>query len=216
VFGYLAKYMGHHFVGVELRKEQVELNQKRCDSIKHEGSGSAFYAHDTSANLDAYIKRDEQMDFLFSCPPYFDLEVYSELPEDLSTQETYQDFYNLIDSILKNAVLKLKPNSFACLVITELRNKNGEYYNFVGDMVRTMTNAGLTYYNELVLLNAIGTAQMRANRYMVNRKMVRVHQNVLVFYKGNVKEIAQHFPKLTEDYDAAFAGSSDDEQGHSE
>lgn len=211
VFGYLAKALGHHFVGIELRNEQVLLNQKRCDTLEGPGVGSAIYFEDTSENLDEYIKRDEQMDFLFSCPPYFDLEVYSDKPEDLSNQETYEEFFTLISRILHKAVDKLKPNSFACIVITELRNKNGEYYNFVGDMVRIMTEAGLEYYNELILLNAIGTAQMRANRYMVNRKMVRVHQNVLVFYKGDVKEIATHFPKLTEDYDAALAGSTQDD-----
>ena len=31
---------------------------------------------------------------------------------------------------------------------------------------------------------------------MGNRKVVRIHQNVLVFYKGNPKEIKLNFPEL--------------------
>ena len=31
---------------------------------------------------------------------------------------------------------------------------------------------------------------------MRNRKTVRVHQNVLVFYKGDMSKIQQHFPEL--------------------
>lgn len=211
VFGYVAKYLGHHFVGIELREEQVKLNQQRCDEILNAEAGSAVYKLDTSENVDTHLPEPECMDFLFSCPPYYDLEVYSDNPQDLSAQETYTQFRTLIECILKKCVLKLRTNSFACLVVSELRDKQGGYYNFVGDIVRTMTEAGLTYYNELVLLNAVGTAQMRANRYMVNRKMVRVHQNVLVFYKGNTKNISSHFPNLAE-YDeetnAALASDS--------
>ena len=36
----------------------------------------------------------------------------------------------------------------------------------------------------------------RANRSMRNRKIVKVHQNVLVFYKGDIANIGKFFPAL--------------------
>jgi hypothetical protein len=45
-------------------------------------------------------------------------------------------------------------------------------------------------YNENILLEQYGTAPMRAGKqFDGGRKTVKVHQNVLVFYKGNMKAI---------------------------
>jgi len=40
-----------------------------------------------------------------------------------------------------------------------------------------------------VLRNAYGTAMLRANLSMTYKKVVKVHQNVLVFVKGDPKQI---------------------------
>ena len=78
---------------------------------------------------------------------------------------------------------------------TNSRDKKGYYYNFVGDTVKAFENAGLKYYNECILLNQIATGAMRADRqFSASRKVVKTHQNVLVFVKGNEKEIPlQHY-----------------------
>ncbi|HEM1846749.1 TPA: chromosome partitioning protein ParB, partial [Listeria monocytogenes] len=55
---------------------------------------------------------------------------------------------------------------------------------------------GIYFYNDLILLNSLGSGALRARRNMRNRKLVRIHQNVLVFYKGNPDEIQEHFPIL--------------------
>jgi len=193
VFGWMAKAAGHDFTGIELRAEQSKLNQERCDLIKSDGG--AHYITDTSENVDKYVK-DETVDFLFSCPPYYDLEIYSDLDKDLSNQDSYNDFIELMDDILRKCVKKLKPNRFAALVVGEIRDKDGRYHGFVPDVIEIMTAAGMAFYNDLILLNAIGSAQFRANNLMKSRKAVKVHQNVLVFYKGDRKDIASHFGQI--------------------
>ena len=52
-----------------------------------------------------------------------------------------------------------------------------------GGVAEDAVGAGMRLYNEAILLNAIGTAQIRANNSMKNQKLVKVHQNVLVFKK---------------------------------
>ena len=41
----------------------------------------------------------------------------------------------------------------------------------------------MNYYNEGILLNAIASASMRANGNMKTQKLVKVHQNILIFKK---------------------------------
>lgn len=208
VFGYVAKKMGHRFTGIELRPDQAKINQARCDRLT-EGGGAAVYHCDTSENIDRYVKNETQ-DFLFSCPPYFDLEVYSDDPKDLSTLGTYKEFRELISAILFKSVRKLKPDSFACIVIGEVRcKKTGYYHGLVPDMITAMSAAGANLYNEIILATSLGNAGIRAARYMNSRKVAKIHQNVLVFYKGNPKNVSKKFPVIELPPDLAAEGSDD-------
>ena len=137
------------------------------------------------------------MDFIFSCPPYADLEIYSELENDLSNM-SYEDFFKAIEQILQKTIKKLKENRFAVIVMGEVRHKNtGVYLGIIPKIIQIMCDAGLHYYNEIILQTPIGNLHMRAGAYMSNaRKIGKQHQNILVFYKGNPKNINNHFEKM--------------------
>jgi len=68
-------------------------------------------------------------------------------------------------------------------IFIQIRNNKVDYIGFVPDTIKAMEDAGLKYYNECIYLNSIGTASLRADKYMRNKKIVKVHQNVLVFRK---------------------------------
>jgi len=129
---------------------------------------------------------------IFSCPPYADLEVYSDDEKDLSTME-YDKFREVYTEIIKKACNKLKNDRFAVFVVGEVRNKKGIYYEFVNDTIQAFKAGGMNYYNEIILANPIGTAPLRARNVFKKRKIVKVHQNVLVFYKGNQENIKNNF-----------------------
>ncbi len=192
VFGYVSCYTGLKFTGIELRKEQALLNQQRLDKDNLKGC----YINDTSANMDNHIL-DNSMDFIFSCPPYLWLEEYSDMEEDLSTMDE-EAFFETYGSIISNTYKKLKENRFAVLVISEVRDKNtGRYVGFVPKTIKIMEDAGYIYYNEIILLNSVGSLPMRSGKSMnASRKVGRRHQNVLVFYKGDPKKIKTEFPEI--------------------
>ena len=178
VFGYVAARLGHQFTGIELRQEQADLNNARTA-----GAGlPARYICDDGQNVLDHIEPESQ-DFFFSCPPYFDLEVYSDDPRDASNQ-SYDGFRSILANAFAGAAKALKPNRFACVVMSNVRDGRGFYHDICGDIREIMRENGLHIYNELILINAVGTASMRAAGYMRNRKVARTHQNVLLFYKG--------------------------------
>ena len=129
-------------------------------------------------------------DFLFSCPPYGDLEVYSDDVADLSTL-AYEDFMEAYRGIIAKSCGRLVDDSFACFVVGDVRDKKGNYYNFVGDTVEAFRAAGLHYYNEAILVTAVGSLPIRVGKqFEASRKMGKTHQNVLVFVKGDGKRAA--------------------------
>lgn len=204
VRGIVAEKLGHKYVGIELRQEQVLANRENAEQL---GCNPTWICGD-SLEMDEHVQ-DGFADMVFSCPPYADLEVYSEDPKDLSNMR-YADFLEAYKKIIKKTYNKLKDDRFAVFVVGEVRDKKtGCYYNFVGDTISAFIEAGYKYYNELVLVNEIGTAHFRARRiFGSGRKNIKVHQNVLVFYKGNPKKIKENYSivefrqDVVDDYEA--------------
>lgn len=188
VRGIVAEALGRHYIGIDLSQRQVDANQINADCL---GVCPAWHCDD-SKNADDYIP-DGSADLVFSCPPYHNLEIYSNHPLDLSNM-SYPDFCNAYEDIIGIACRKLKKDRFAVFVVGDIRDTKGAYRDFLGLTKRLFMDNGLSLYNESILLEQYGTAPMRAGKqFHALRKTTKVHQNVLAFYKGDIKEIRQNF-----------------------
>lgn len=195
VRGVVASSLGYKYTGIDLRKEQVEANYANAKDIGVPATIDWYC--DDSQNADKYID-DETQDFVIACPPYLDLEVYSDDPKDLSTMDddAFDDVYT---KILGKAVNKLKPNRFAAIVVSDVRYRKGTqtgYRDLVGMTNKAMFNAGCCLYNDMILLNQVGSKAITTRKQMESRKVARVHQNVLVYYKGDTREIKNEFEPI--------------------
>jgi len=189
VRGIVAEYLGYKYTGIELRPEQVASNTKQATAIKLD---PCWITGDCDVELDMI---SDKYDFIFSCPPYFNLEVYSDLPGELSAIGDYADFIVKYNRIIKKAVAKLRRNRFACFVVSNIRNdKTGYFYNLVADTADGFAEAGAWLYNEAVLINPAGTLPIRVSRqFPVSRKLGKSHQNVLIFFNGDPRKIKNDF-----------------------
>lgn len=191
VRGVVAEYLKYKYIGIELRREQCEANEIEAEKI----GVSPTWINDDSTNADNYIE-DESCDMLFTCPPYADLEVYSDDARDISNMD-YKDFCVAYEKILSIAIRKLKNDRFGVIVIGDVRDKNGFYRGLTGLTKDIFRKNGVLLYNELIMVDAVGTAAVRASKlFNASRKVVKTHQNVLVFYKGNPKNIKNVLPAV--------------------
>jgi len=187
VRGIVASYLGRTYHGVELREAQVMANLAQRDIAPF--PTPHWYVGDSKdiGEICGHVAAD----FIFSCPPYADLEVYSDDPRDLSTMD-YAAFVAAYSAIIAASCKLLKPDRFACFVVGELRDKKGNYRNFVGDTVAAFRAAELHYYNEAILVTAVGSLPIRTGKqFTAGRKLGKTHQNILVFVKGDGKKAAQ-------------------------
>lgn len=188
VRGVVAEMLGRRYIGIDLSQKQIDANQINAD---HLGVCPAWHCDD-SRNMDNYLP-DGSADLVFSCPPYHDLERYSDHPLDLSNM-SYPHFLGAYEDIISTACRKLKENRFAVFVVGDIRDRKGAYRGFVGHTRQFFERHGLFFYNDMVLLTQLGTAPLRAGSiFGTKRKAVKVHQNVLVFYKGNMDAIRDTF-----------------------
>lgn len=187
VRGLVASRLGRDYVGVDLRGEQIEANRTQAHIG---GDGKLTWIEGDSRNivdLTAGHLPEGGADMIFSCPPYADLEVYSDNPADISTLG-YAEFREAYFEIIAQAAKLLKKDGFAVFVVGEVRGPDGNYYGFVPDTIEAFKRAGLEFYNEAILVTAAGSLPMRtAKQFEASRKLGKTHQNVLMFVKGSGK-----------------------------
>lgn len=191
VRGVVAARLGYDYTGIELSERQVIANREQATELCP--VPPTWINGDSNIELE---KLTDQYDMVFSCPPYADLEVYSDNPADISNMP-YTEFLSIYRSIIAKAVQHLRNDRFAAFVVGEVRQKTGQYYNLVGDTIQAFKDAGMSYYNELILVNNIGSLPLRtAKTFNAGRKVGKCHQNVLVFYKGDPKVIKGNYGEL--------------------
>jgi DNA modification methylase len=179
VRGIVANYLGYKYTGIDIRQEQIDSNREQGLDILGVANQPNWYVGDSNEVLNGFNK---EFDFVFSCPPYADLEVYSDLEGDISNMP-YIEFMKAYEEIIAKSCNLLKRGGYACFVVGEVRDKKGNYIGFVPDTINAFRKCGMNFYNEGILLNPIASASMRANGNMKTQKLVKVHQNVLIFKK---------------------------------
>jgi len=148
-----------------------------------------------AAKMDDILSASIKPDLIFTCPPYHDLEQYTDDMDDLSNM-SWGSFKRIYTDIITKALIRLKPNRFACFVVSEIRDEGGAYKGLVPLTISAFINNGARYYNELILVNVAGSLPIRIAGQFTHRKIGRTHQNILIFYKGDMALIPRHFKDI--------------------
>src|SRR5262252_3201922 len=162
VRGIVAAYTGRTYWGCELRPEQIHANRAQANQLCY-----AQVQHPTWVCGDARVRlvQAPEADFILTCPPYGNLELYSTLPGDLSNM-AWPDFCQAYQQIIKQMAQRLRPNRFACIVVGDYRDKETGYYrNFPAMTQIFFRQAGLQLYNEGILLTAVGSLPVRMGHF---------------------------------------------------
>lgn len=212
--GIIASYLGYDYTGVELREAQVKANYRQAEAVAEKVrtiTGEILPAPkwvlgDSSKLTDILDDQDpfSEYDFIWTSPPYYDLEIYSESEKDGSAFETYEKFMAWYKYIFAQAVAKLKPNRFAAVKVGEIRDDSpsGFYRNFEYDNIRVFEELGLRHYNRIVLVTAVGSLPVRVgSQFPKYRKVGNTHQMIYVFWKGpgSTKLIPQELGVLAQE-----------------
>lgn len=202
VRGGVSALLGRKYTGVDLSERQIAANIANWAEIKKDPVSGEKVPEPTwicGDSLNIKELAGGAYDMLLTCPPYADLEVYSKDERDLSNMN-YDDFSRTYCEIIKRAVSMLKENAFAVVVVGDVRDRKGAYRNFIGLTIDAFQRAGMTYYNEGILITSTGAAATVVNRQFANsRKLGKTHQNVLVFHdEGGIHSVNLDDPEETE------------------
>lgn len=188
VRGIVAAMLGFAYTGVDLSGPQIAANTLQAQELLIAAPGRAQWHCGDSKDVRALAP--DLYDFVFTCPPYGNLEVYSDDPRDISTYEL-EAFHEAYTHIIAESCAMLKPDRYAAIVVGDYRDKAGNYTNFPARTIDAFLKAGLSLYNEAILVTVAGSLPVRAHQqFNASRKLGKSHQNVLVFVKGDGRKAA--------------------------
>ena len=187
--------LGHNYVGYDINKEQIDANYDVYSSLesRYNIEGRLTYVNASSNEIPE--DDDNKFDFLLTCPPYYNLERYTDSENDLSNASDYNTFLSMYSEILRKCYSVMDEDTFAVIVVSDVRDKTTtEYLPLVADTTTICRNLGWKYYNEIILYNDTGSLAITSGDYLRKaRKVGRQHQNILIFYKGNPRNIKNKF-----------------------
>jgi DNA modification methylase len=178
-----ASLMGMEYYGVDVRQEQIDENMR---ALKDFGLENIHYFHDDARYLTFDMK---DFDVAITCPPYYNVEVYSEDEDDISTFGTYAEFDAAMMLSAYAQFEKLKPGAFSIIVVGNFRDKEiKSLIDFRGDTVRNFQDVGFLFWDDIILSKNFGSAASRASNAWKGKKLVRRHEHALVFKKPIILE----------------------------
>jgi len=207
VRGIVASLLGYKYYGIDLSDMQIKANIEQGKALAPTNP-PVWYIGDSN-NQNDILPPELKADFIFSCPPYHDLEQYTDDMDDLSNM-SWDSFKRIYTGIIAKSILRLKDNRFACFVVGEIRDQVGGYKGLVPLTINAFNAGGMRYYNELILVNVAGSLPIRIDgQFGSYRKIGKMHQNVLVFYKGDLSLIPKHFKEVASNMPELKGGWND-------
>ncbi len=171
----VSNIMGYRYVGFEIRQAQIDENKKRLKELK---LGNCEYVLGDGRFLDDSIG---QFDCAMTCPPYYNLEKYSDQADDLSNLSSYDEFNAGMAFTAMAHMEHMKPGAFACIVVGNFRDKTSELVDFRSHTVENFREAGFKFWQEIILSKNFGSAAKRSTNSWKGQKLVPIHEFLLVF-----------------------------------
>ncbi|SRR6266436_1988358 len=184
--GAVSALMGYRYLGYEVRKEQIDENLAVMQGLGQELGIKLAVDYRCSDGTLLEGCAPGSVDCAVTSPPYYDLEQYSNLPDDLSNQSSYSDFDAAMERCAEAHRRVMKPGAFVCIVTAPFRLMTNVGVNTLVDLPgHTVTNfvkADFNFWQKIILVKNPGSAGLRARNYWEGgRKLVPSHEELLVF-----------------------------------
>ncbi|GHT80868.1 methyltransferase [Bacteroidia bacterium] len=188
-------------IGIDLNEDYKNLSIERLSKKKYTENQDYFY-HIGDANK--VIKKLKSIDYIVTSPPYHNIlrnkgeglrkqsekgfrngsrigvEYYSEFENDLGNKETYKDFLQSFEQIMKICFTVLTEGKYATIIISDFTIDKAEVC-VQADIVKSMQNCGFEFVGTTILLQ--NNKPLYPFGYPYAYKINHNHQNIINFRK---------------------------------
>lgn len=190
VRGIIAAYYGRHYIGVDISPQQVAANQGKYEDWQSRGltSGTAQWIVGAAQHTLQDIP-DNSADYILTCPPYHNLEKYTDHPDDLSTM-TWNSYRATIGIITTQCARILKPDRWATWVTGDIRDRNGLLRRLPSLVDQAHEDTGMRLASDQIIASPLGGKYGVIWRSWRGRSATRIHQHAHTYLRGDRRRAA--------------------------
>lgn len=197
-----AHAMGKTGIGLELSPEYAELANRRLEEITDEADNphgtdvfsESSIVHTASSHQLADFVAPLSVDLCITSPPYWDIlnqrrtadhksvRHYGNLEGDLGTIKDYEEFLDATTDVLRAVFETLKPGSFCCVIVMDLRKKN-QFFPLHSDLATKLTEVGYLYDDLIIWNRQSEYNNLRPLGYPSVFRVNKVHEYILLMQK---------------------------------
>ena len=190
----ISNHLDRKYIGFELTEKYfpaVNTDDMKVFNMDSAEMGEVLWLPDRALG---------EMDMVFTCPPYWNMEKYSDDEKDLSTFKTYDDFLEGCNRRLEIASSYLKDDGFLIVVLMDFRQK-GVFYPWHTDTINFFhKNTDFKLYDTMIWEMSPRKRHPLYPQALVNRRMLNTHEYCLVFNRKTQPELKEFYDrKLNED-----------------
>lgn len=179
LLGALSSKNNYRYVGTDPCTETMYHLHQLGEYIEMvTGREDSYELHCVGSEL--FTGPENSVDFAFSSPPYFDLEVYSdEETQCFNKYPVLEDWLeNYVRGTIKNIYRMLKPGCKYAVNIADFKAKGGKEVAYVDEWIRISTEEGMPLYDTVYL----GVTARAGTKMQASGELKK--ENILVFKKS--------------------------------
>ena len=197
-----AHAMGKTGIGLELSPEYAELANRRLVEIADEADNphgtdnfsESSIVHTASNHQLADFVDPLSVDLCITSPPYWDIlnqrrtadhksvRHYGNLEGDLGIIKDYEEFLDATTDVLRAVFETLKPGSFCCVIVMDLRKKN-QFFPLHSDLAEKLSKVGYIYDDLIIWNRQSEYNNLRPLGYPSVFRVNKVHEYILLMQK---------------------------------
>lgn len=193
---------GRRGIGIDLSDEYCNLAKERLNILGIDQSLQQVIPGDS---IKAVPKLSEYVDYCVTSPPYHNIlknkgsglrdskenyrsgarkgvEYYSDNPNDLGNQESFEDFLSLFQKVMSKVYRKSREGAYASIIISDFTVDKKEV-NVQAGIVLAMEKIGFEFVGTTILLQ--DNKPLYPFGYPYAYKINHHHQNIINFTKPN-------------------------------
>ena len=179
--------LGRGYVGYDICKEFMTFNRDVSVRIQKADQGAFFsrggpclVLHEQSS--EHMEEADNSVHFVFTSPPYWNLEFYGDHPAQLGWNHTYPEFLDGIQRVAAESFRVLKPGRYAAININDFQ-ADGKFYMYHADLAERFVRVGFALHDLIIVKWAASFGTIFASQVESRKKVGKMHEFLVVLKK---------------------------------
>ncbi len=181
---------GRNYIGFDVSKEFMRMNEK-VKELLYKQNSKGLIKNKATIQLTTCSSNHTGLpdcvgDFSITSPPYYNLEEYTDEPEQLGKAPTYEDFLVRIKEHVAENFRVLKPGAFCAWFINDFRF-NKKFYPYHIDLYRIFVEVGFEPFNIYIVDLGNPVTAAFVQEIIETKILPKRHEYCLLFRKPNGK-----------------------------